>query len=55
MQARNDRGIGPLSLASDFGRTDVVRLLLDAGAEIEGRDCRGNTPLMHACRQVGTP
>ncbi|CAM9435807.1 unnamed protein product, partial [Laminaria digitata] len=45
-----DRRIRSLSLASDFGRTDVVRLLLDAGAEIEGRDCRGNTPLMHACR-----
>ena len=55
LQTRNDRGVGPLSLASDFGRADVVRLLLDAGAEMEERDSRGNTPLMHACQQVGKP
>lgn len=51
-QARNDRDLGSLALASDFGRIDVVRLLLAADADVEGRDCRGNTPLMHASREV---
>lgn len=30
----------------------MVRLLVVAGAEIESRDHRGNTPLMHASREV---
>lgn len=54
-QARNDRELGPLALASDYGRTKVVRLLLTANAETERRDYRGNTPLMHASREVRQP
>lgn len=48
----NDRDFGPLALASDFGRTKAVRLLLAANAPTEGKDYRGNTPLMHASREV---
>lgn len=51
-QARNDRGYNALALASDFGRAQVLPLLLVAGAEIESRDHRGCTPLMHASREV---
>lgn len=51
-QVRNDKGLGPLALASDYGHVKVVRLLISAGADIEGRDARGDTPLLHACREV---
>ncbi|CAN0201260.1 unnamed protein product, partial [Hapterophycus canaliculatus] len=51
-QACNDRGYSPLALASDYGRAQVVRLLTVAGADTESRDHRGNSPLMHASREV---
>ncbi|CAN0527902.1 unnamed protein product, partial [Ectocarpus sp. 12 AP-2014] len=52
LQARNDRGCTPLALASDYGRAHVAGMLVVAGAEVESRDHRGNTPLMHASREV---
>lgn len=51
-QARNDRGNSALALASDFGRAQVVRLLIVAGSEIESRDHRGFPSLIHAAREV---
>ena len=33
-----------------FGNTHFVKLLIDAGANIEAKDCLGNTPLHFACR-----
>lgn len=51
-QARNDRDYSPLALASDYGRSPVVRLLIVSRADTEARDHRGHTPLMHASREV---
>lgn len=51
-QARNDRGFSSLALASDFGQSKVVLPLFTAGANLEGEDFRGNTPIMHASREV---
>jgi len=41
-------GQTPLSLAARWGREEVVRLLLDYGADIEARDSQGQTPLSSA-------
>ncbi len=47
-------GIAPestsLHVASWFGRHSVVRLLLDAGADVSARDGRGHTPLVYAVK-----
>jgi len=41
-------------LASEFGRIDVVRLLLDHNADVDARDNDGDTPLLCAavCGQL---
>ena len=54
LQAKNDLRLSPLALASDFGRLEVVRQLLEVGAKTEGRDYRGNTAIIHASREVST-
>jgi len=41
---RND-GVSALHVASRTGRTDIVKLLLENGADIETRDINGCTPL----------
>jgi ankyrin repeat protein len=38
----------PLALAARHGYTDAVRVLLDHGAEVDGEDYLGNTPLITA-------
>jgi hypothetical protein len=38
----------PLILASAYGPVDVVRALVDAGANVNAREARGMTPLMYA-------
>lgn len=36
----------PLHIAAENDKTEVIRLLLDAGAEVNARDARGATPLI---------
>lgn len=40
----------PLHIAAKLGSTDVIELLLEAGADVNTRDCNGMSALMHACR-----
>jgi ankyrin repeat protein len=63
-RARNSHGFGwgeqPLHSAAYTGNADVVRLLLDAGAEVDARDARFDaTPLEYATvgsrEQAGKP
>ena len=42
------QGTTPLHLASKYGRSDVARLLIERGAEVEAKDSRGRTPLQLA-------
>ena len=42
-------GMTPLMLAASLGRTDIVHLLVAAGAEVDAVDARGFTALFHAC------
>ena len=42
------QGTTPLHLASRYGRSDVARLLIEHGAEVEAKDSRGRTPLQLA-------
>jgi ankyrin repeat protein len=47
--ARNGFGEQPLHSAAYFGNADIVRLLIDAGADVDGRDARfDSTPLAFA-------
>ncbi len=49
MPARNGFGEQPLHAAAYAGNADVVRLLIDAGADVDGRDARfDSTPLAFA-------
>ena len=41
----NDDGITPVHQAASEGHVQCLKLLIEAGAKIDGRDCRGNTPL----------
>lgn len=41
-------GKTPLHEAAEFGKIEVVRLLIDAGAKLDVQDNRGNTPLHNA-------
>lgn len=40
------RQLTPLMLAAAYGSPELLNLLLDAGANINAKDCRGMTPLM---------
>lgn len=48
INTRDMAGWSPLHLAAKAGLVDVVRLLLDRGAEINARDDYGSTPLHRA-------
>ncbi len=57
---RNDFGDQPLHSAAYYGNAEVVRLLLDAGADVDARDARfDSTPLAFATvgsgEQAGQP
>ncbi|XP_008803036.2 probable E3 ubiquitin-protein ligase XBOS33 isoform X2 [Phoenix dactylifera] len=39
-----------LHLAAADGRTEIAKLLLEKGADVNSRNICGQTPLMHACR-----
>lgn len=45
---RDSDGLAPLHRAASMSRDDVVRLLLDHGANIEARTTLGDTPLLEA-------
>lgn len=48
VNARDGAGWTPLHLAAQAGRADVVRVLLERGADVDARDDRGGTPLHRA-------
>ena len=44
-------GYTPLTLASDWGKVEVVRALLEAGADVNKRDGYGRSPLSRALEE----
>ena len=53
LECFNENGATPLHLAIENQNLDVVRLLLDAGADVNRRTAEGYwTPLAHACDVV---
>ena len=44
----DDSGFTPLMCASRYGQVDVARLLLEAGAQMDFRDCDDRAALMYA-------
>ncbi|GBG29345.1 Ankyrin repeat domain-containing protein 17 [Hondaea fermentalgiana] len=50
LDAQNNEGLTALMVASRFGRTECMQLLIDAGANIDIQDKEGLTAVMIACR-----
>ncbi|CAG7937699.1 unnamed protein product [Penicillium salamii] len=50
-EAKNHATRTPLHCATEEGQADIVRLLIEAGANKETRDCDGQTPLHCAIEQ----
>jgi ankyrin repeat protein len=48
LEATDEDGSTPLTLAAAYGQTDIFSFLLDRGAGINVRDKNGNTPLIAA-------
>ena len=46
------RGITPLGVAVGFNRVAIVTALLEAGADVEQPDARGNTVLHYAAGEM---
>ena len=44
----DDEGHTPLHAAASRNSVDIVRLLLDAGADVNARSNKGETPLLNA-------
>jgi Arf-GAP/coiled-coil/ANK repeat/PH domain-containing protein len=38
-----------IALQNSKVNTRIVKLLIDKGIDVNGRDCRGRTPLHHCC------
>ena len=47
-RVRDGCGCQPLHYASNRGKPELVRLLLQAGADVDPTDVEGRTPLMYA-------
>ena len=47
-RVRDGCGCQPLHYASNRGKPELVRLLLQAGADVDPQDAEGRTPLMYA-------
>ncbi|MDA0597412.1 MAG: ankyrin repeat domain-containing protein [Chloroflexi bacterium] len=50
MEVRDEYGRTPLHLAALGNSPDIARLLIDSGADIEGKDNGGGTALHFAAR-----
>ena len=48
---RDESGNSPLIYACMKNARDLVKMLLEAGADIDAHDNRGNTPLITACTE----
>jgi len=46
--AKGEAGLTALHLAATMGHEDMVELLIERGADVNGRDASGSTPLHHA-------
>ena len=53
LEERDSRGCTALHLASIRGTDDIMRLLLEKGADVSALDLHGNTPL-HYCGHIET-
>ena len=53
IQMKNQHQQTLLFLASSYGRLDIVKYLLEKGADIEAKDKMGRTPLITAARERG--
>jgi ankyrin repeat protein len=49
LETRDEEGRTPLSLAAESNGTEMVRFLLDAGADINSRDHIGWNPAVSGC------
>jgi hypothetical protein len=49
----NQRGLTPLHEAARWGWNDVVRFLVDHGADLQAKDNRGMTPVDSAMGKAG--
>ncbi len=49
LEEKDSRGFTPLILSTYNAQQEVAELLLDLGADIDGRDVAGNTALMGTC------
>ena len=49
----DDSGWSGLVIAASAGHTELVRILLQAGAEINHRTDQGRTALLYAASKVG--
>lgn len=52
LERRNAEGMTALAIGAMVGATEVVRLLLEKGAQIDSRDDAGKTALIHAAGHV---
>ena len=51
---RDREGNTALMLAAKYGRSDIVKILLDAGADVHLKNSHGETALIHAASSIGT-
>jgi len=50
VNSKNRSGQTLLMLASQYRRTEIMKLLVELGADVNSRDSQGITPLMHAAQ-----